>query len=74
MHSATDRVVWLVIVEARVRWRGRGPELLTGHHIGVVMPQFVKLVLCEPLLPIIHSGSPVTRPGIMKFVDQWVIL
>ena len=51
------------MVESAVGWRGRGSELsLTGHHVWVVVPQFVKLVLCEPLLPVIHGGGSVTWP------------
>ena len=62
-NSSAHRVVRLVVMEAGVRWRGRGPELLTGHHVGVVVSEFVKLVLCESLLPVVHSGGAVTRPG-----------
>ena len=59
----THRVVYFIMMEPGIGWRRRGPELcLTGHHVRIVVSQFVKLVLCEPLLPVIHGGGSVTWP------------
>ena len=59
----TDRVVQLVTMESGVWGRGRGSELLTGHHVRVVMSQLVKLVLSKPLLSVVHSRGAMSWSG-----------